>query len=49
MEPIRKEEIGKKHDADVDNVRHVLAEITEDARSLKDRYPGETIVPEGGE
>ena len=49
MEPIRKEEIDKKYDADVDNARRVLLEIAEDARGLKDRYPSETIVPEGGE
>jgi hypothetical protein len=27
----------------------ILAEIAEDARRLKNRYPKETVVPEGGE
>ena len=27
----------------------VLLEIAEDARRLKNRYPKETVVPEGGE
>ncbi len=27
----------------------VLSEIAEDARRLKNRYPKETLVPEGGE
>ncbi|HEY7820409.1 MAG TPA: hypothetical protein VIG29_19450 [Vicinamibacteria bacterium] len=29
--------------------QEVLLEIAEDARRLKNRYPKETIVPEGGE
>jgi hypothetical protein len=27
----------------------ILAEIAEDARRLKNRYPKDTVVPEGGE
>jgi len=29
--------------------QRVLREIAEDARRLKNRYPKETVVPEGGE
>jgi len=49
MEPLRKKKIENKHDADLDSAQRVLLEIAEDARGLKDRYPSETIVPEGGE
>ena len=49
MEPIRKEKIEKKHDADADDARRVLSDIAKDARALRERYPSETIVPEGGE
>ena len=43
MEPIRKQDVEREHDADV------LEDIAADARRLKDRYLDETIVPEGGE
>ena len=33
----------------VEKVQEVLLEIAEDARRLKNRYPKETVVPEGGE
>jgi hypothetical protein len=33
----------------VQKVQEVLLEIAEDARRLKNRYPKETVVPEGGE
>ena len=33
----------------VQRVQKVLLEIGEDARRLKNRYPKETVVPEGGE
>lgn len=46
MEPIRKEDFERKHDTPESNV---LEDIADDARSLKDRYLDDTIVPEGGE
>jgi hypothetical protein len=33
----------------VETGQEVLLEIAEDARRLKNRYPKETVVPEGGE
>lgn len=46
MEPIRKEDVERTYDAPESSV---LQEIADDARSLKDRYLDDTIVPEGGE
>ena len=48
-EPIRNIEIAEKHDAREDVAGRILLEIAEDARTLKDRYLSETLVPEGGE
>lgn len=49
MEPIRKEDVERKRDAESDNTRRVLRNIADDARALKHRYLDDTIVPEGGE
>ena len=49
MESIRKENIERKHEADLDPIERVLQDIAEDARALKHRYLRDTIVPEGGE
>ena len=50
MEPIRKTSEDKAREAEGDRIRDdVVDEIARDARSLKDRYPSETVVPEGGE
>lgn len=48
MRPIRNEkpDFEKKPDA---GGERVLLEIAEDARRLENRYPKETVVPEGGE
>ncbi len=46
MEPIREFEIEEERE---DSTQRVLLEIAKDARTLKDRYLSETIVPEGGE
>ena len=42
-------EMGEEVDLQVDRSDEMLLEIGEDARRLKNRYPAETIVPEGGE
>ena len=44
-----KEPIELDRDADLESAEKVLLEIEEDARRLNNRYPKETIVPEGGE
>ena len=49
MEPIRKEDVERKRDAEPDSTRRVLLNIAADARALKGRYLDDTIVPEGGE
>ena len=49
MEPILEFEIEEEHDAREDSTQRILLEIAKDARTLKDRYLSETIVPEGGE
>ncbi len=49
MEPILKEDVERKRDAESDNTRRVLQNIADDARALKHRYLDDTIVPEGGE
>ena len=49
MEPILEFEIEEEHDARQDIAQRILLEIAKDARSLKERYLRETIVPEGGE
>ncbi|GEM_PF-4152935 len=49
MEPIRDFEIQEEHVEHEDSTQRILLEIAKDARSLKDRYLSETIVPEGGE
>ncbi len=48
MESLRKEQT-ERPDEERDRTGRVLLEIAEDARALKDRYPSETLVPEGGE
>jgi hypothetical protein len=49
MRPIRNEQLDFDPKPDVDGVEKVLLEIAEDARTLENRYPKETVVPEGGE
>ncbi len=50
MEPMRKNSGDKAREAEEsDRTRRVIEEIARDARSLEERYPNETIVPEGGE
>lgn len=49
MEPILKEDVQRKRDAEPDNTLRVLRNIADDARALKHRYLDDTIVPEGGE
>jgi hypothetical protein len=52
MNPHRKELVDLRREEESETVEaseRVLAEISEDARRLKNRYPKETRVPEGGE
>ena len=49
MEPILEFEIEEENDAREDSAQRILLEIAKDARTLKDHYLSETIVPEGGE
>jgi hypothetical protein len=49
MRPIRNEKFDFDQRPDVDGGERVLLEIAEDARKLENRYPKETVVPEGGE
>ena len=47
----RNEPLDLDREADKTNEagQEILLEIAEDARRLKNRYPKETVVPEGGE
>ncbi len=52
MNPQRKEQVDLNREAEPETLepgQKVLLEIQEDARRLKNRYPKEAIVPEGGE
>lgn len=49
MNPHRNEQLDLDRDAELETPDKVLLEIAEDARRLKNRYPKETVVPEGGE
>jgi len=49
MRPIRNEKLDFDRQPDVDRGETILLEIAEDARKLENRYPKETVVPEGGE
>ncbi len=42
-------ESRREVDLEADRGEEILLEIAEDARRLKNRYPAETVVPEGGE
>ncbi len=43
---VRTENQPSRRDVELENL---VQEVAEDARDLADRYPKETIVPEGGE
>jgi hypothetical protein len=42
-------DLNGEAEPEIETGQKVLSEIAEDARRLKNRYPKETIVPEGGE
>ena len=42
-------DLDREAEPTTEPVQEVLLEIAEDARRLKNRYPKETVVPEGGE
>lgn len=52
MNPQRNDQVDPDREAETETPeagQKVLREIAEDARRLKNRYPKETVVPEGGE
>lgn len=49
MEPKRQDRTDQQPDPKTEKLDALLKEVAEDARQRAETYPGETLVPEGGE